>query len=129
MIAPSYYVYHRLRADHLHTNDFDANLLSINPNSFCERWLVMKPTFDQRLAMEAMLTDLIGPLDYRRLCSGMEVGVVGNVLNISVPSEDRAAEIETHYSDDFAVAAEAVLLAPIRAVNVRSRALIAASGA
>jgi hypothetical protein len=82
----------------------------------------MRPTFNQQLAVEAILNNLLGPKEYDRLCLGMTVASVDQeVLRIFVPNEHCAAEIENNYSDDFAIAAEQVFRLPIRFVNVLPR--------
>lgn len=79
----------------------------------------MHPTPDQRLAIEAMLSGLLGPTEFERLCLGMTVGLLDeNILYVFVADKNCAAEIEANYSDDFAVAAEQVFSVPIRTVNV-----------
>ena len=79
----------------------------------------MHPTWNQQLAIRAMLNTLIGPGEFERLCLGMRVGRIDDgVLYVFVPNEDCAAKIEANYSDDLAAAAEQVCSQPIRIVNV-----------
>jgi hypothetical protein len=79
----------------------------------------MRPTYKQQLAIEAMLNTLLGANEYDRLCLGMKVGGVDDdILQIFVPTEHCAAEIERCHSDDFAVAAQHVFRLPIRIVTV-----------
>jgi len=79
----------------------------------------MHPTWNQHLAIRAILNALIGPGEFDRLCLGMRVECVEDgILYVFVSNEDCAAEIETNHSDDLAAAAEQVFSQPIRIVNV-----------
>jgi hypothetical protein len=79
----------------------------------------VRPTSDQQLAMKAMLKNLLGENDFYRLCTRTEVGGINDdVLQILVPAENCAADIQIRHSDDFAVAAEYALGLPIRRVNI-----------
>jgi hypothetical protein len=65
----------------------------------------MHPTWNQHLAIRAILNALIGPGEFDRLCLGMWVECVEDgILYVFVPNEDCAAKIEANYSDDLAVA-------------------------
>jgi predicted nucleotidyltransferase len=78
----------------------------------------LRPTDDQQLLIRKMLTNLLGKIDFDRLCLGIEVGGINkDVLQIFV-QEHCAVEIKLHYSDDFAAAAEYALGAPVRMVKV-----------
>ena len=79
----------------------------------------VRPTSDQQLAMRAMLKNLLGEIDFDRLCVGIKVsGINEGVLQIFVPAENCAADIKLHRSDEFVVAAEYALGLPIRMVNI-----------
>jgi hypothetical protein len=81
----------------------------------------VQPTSRQKLAMRKMLRSLLGEIDFKRLCLGIEVGALDeDALQIFVLAENCAADIKRHHSDDFAVAAEYALGRPIRTVNVSS---------
>jgi hypothetical protein len=78
-----------------------------------------RPTRGQWLAMERMLTGLLGANEFARLCHGMRVGAVGeDILRIFAPTETCAADIQLGHLDDFAVAAEYAFGRPIRIVNI-----------
>ncbi len=78
-----------------------------------------RPTRGQWLAMEKMLTGLLGANEFGRLCHGIKVGAVGeDVLRIFAPTEISAADIKLSHLDDFAVAAEYAFGRPIRIVNI-----------
>lgn len=77
----------------------------------------MRMTQDQRLAMEVMLTNLLGARDYDRLCLGMKVEKMeDDILYVVIPNRLCATEIRSDHSDDFAVAAEHALDRPVRCV-------------
>jgi hypothetical protein len=89
----------------------------------------MRPTREQQLVMREMLRNLLGENDFDKLCIGIEVGDInGDVLQISVPDENCAADIKLHYSDDFVVAAQYALGLPIRTLNVVPADLSASVG-
>lgn len=68
-----------------------------------------------------MLRNLLGGIDFDRLCLGLKVGTLdGDVLQIFVPAGNFASDIMLRHSEDFAVAAEYVLGRPIRKVDVVS---------
>jgi len=78
-----------------------------------------RPTRGQWLAMEEMLTGLLGANEFGRLCHGIKVSAVGeDVLRIFAPTEISAADIKLSHLDDFAVAAEYAFGRPIRIVNI-----------
>ncbi len=78
-----------------------------------------RPTRRQWLAMEAMLTGLLGANEFGRLCHGITVGTVDeDILRIFAPTEICAADIKLGHLDDFAVAAEYAFGRPIRIVNI-----------
>ena len=78
-----------------------------------------RPTRGQWLAMEKMLTDLLGANEFGRLCHGIRVGAIDeDVLRIVAPTETSAADINLGHLDDFAVAAEYAFGRPIRIVNM-----------
>jgi hypothetical protein len=78
-----------------------------------------RPTRGQWLAMEKMLTGLLGANEFGRLCHGIRVGAIGeDVLRIFAPTEISAADIKLSHLDDFAVAAEYAFGRPIRIVNI-----------
>jgi hypothetical protein len=80
-----------------------------------------QPTSRQKLALRKMLRSLLGEIDFKRLCLGIEVGALDDdALQIFVLAEDCAADIKLHHSDDFAVAAEYAFGRPIRTVNIAS---------
>jgi len=78
-----------------------------------------RPTRGQWLALEKMLTGLLGANEFGRLCHGIRVGAVGeDILRIFAPTEICAADIRLSHLDDFAVAAEYAFGRPIRIVNI-----------
>ena len=78
-----------------------------------------RPTRGQLLAMEKMLTGLLGANEFGRLCPGMRVGAVDeDILRIFAPNQICAADIKLSHLDDFAVAAEYSFGRPIRTVNI-----------
>src|SRR5437667_10043863 len=78
-----------------------------------------RPTRGQWLAMEKMLTGLLGVNEFSRLCHGIRGGAVGEaVLRIFSPTDSCAADIKFSHLDDFAVAAEYAFGRPIRIVNI-----------
>jgi hypothetical protein len=78
-----------------------------------------RPTRGQWLAMEKMLTGLLGANEFGRLCHGIRVGAVDeDILKIFAPTEICAADIKLSHLDDFAVAAEYAFGRPIRMVNI-----------
>ena len=78
------------------------------------------PTSGQELALSTMLRNLLGGIDFDRLCLGMKVSTLdGDVLQIFVPAGNFPSDMLRH-SEDFAVAAEYALGRPIRKVNVVS---------
>jgi len=85
----------------------------------------VQATRDQQLAMRVMLRNLLGKIDFDRLCPGIRVGSFDqHVLRIFVASEKCAADIRLRYSDDFAVAAEYALGRPIRTLKVAPEDLL-----
>jgi hypothetical protein len=76
-----------------------------------------RPTRGQWLAMEKMLTGLLGVNEFGRLCHGIRVGAVGEDIFFA-PTEICAADIKLSHLDDFAVAAEYAFGRPIRIVNI-----------
>ena len=79
----------------------------------------MHPTPNQQLAVEAILNTLTGQREFERLCAGIMVERPDQgVLYVFVSNENCAAEIETNYADELAVAAEQVFRQPITVVNV-----------
>jgi hypothetical protein len=80
----------------------------------------VQATKSQKLAMRKMLRSLLGKNDFSKLCLGIEiVRFDEDALQLFVPAENCAAQIELH-ADDFAVAAEYAIGRPIRAVNIVS---------
>jgi hypothetical protein len=68
-----------------------------------------------------MLRNLLGGIDFDRLCLGLKVGTLdGDVLQVFVPAGNFASDIMHRHSEDFAVAAEYVFGRPIRKVDVVS---------
>jgi hypothetical protein len=79
------------------------------------------PTRGQQLALGKMLRNLLGGIDFDRLCPGMKVGAIdGDTLQIFIPTANFPSDIMRRHSEDFAVAAEYVLGRPIRKVDVLS---------
>lgn len=88
----------------------------------------VRPTTGQKRALRTMLRSLLGTSDFDRLCLGMKVGTVDeDVLEVSVPAQNCAIDIELHHSDDIAVAAEYALGHPIQTVKILVRGLSSAS--
>jgi hypothetical protein len=69
----------------------------------------MHLTPNHQLAIQAVLSTLIGSREFDRLCLGMRVERIDHdILYVFVSNENCAAEIVANYSDDLAVAAEQV---------------------
>jgi len=79
----------------------------------------MIPSKAQQQAIEAKLNFLLGAEEFDRLFLGFICGDVdGDVINVFVENENRAAEIEAKYSWHVAVIVESVLKRPVKLVNV-----------
>jgi hypothetical protein len=78
----------------------------------------MRTNFKQQLAVQTALNALIGRREFDRLCAGMRVHMVNDILYVFVSNESCAAEIEASFSDDLAVAAEQIFGKPVLTVNV-----------
>ena len=79
------------------------------------------PTSGQELALEKMLRNLLGRIDFDRCCPGIKVSTINrDVLRIFVPAGIFPIDILLRHSEDFAVAAEYVFGQPIRKVDVLS---------
>jgi len=78
-----------------------------------------RPTREQQLAMEKMLTSLLGANEFGRLCPDIKVGAIDeDILRIFAPNEICAADIKLSHLDEFAAAAEYAFGRPIRTVNI-----------
>jgi hypothetical protein len=79
----------------------------------------MRPTVDQQSALRTFLSSLIGPEQFQKLCSQIQVTLIDDgIVYVFVANADCAAEIEQYYSEDLAIAAEQVFSRPIRGINV-----------
>ena len=79
------------------------------------------PVSGQELALNQMLRNLLGGIDFDRCCAGIKLDTINeDVLRIFVPAGIFPIDILLRHSEDFAVAAEYVFGQPIRKVDVLS---------